>query len=368
MRKFVTLLAVLFVGLGASAQNRPVTGTVTDSDGHPVVGAVVSQRGTSNVAITTADGRYSINAPADATLVFSVLGMATQEVAVESRSVVDVVMLSVAESIDEVIVVAYGTARKESFTGSAVVLKAEDITKRSATNVSKALQGLVPGLTATSGGGQPGDAASFQIRGASSINAGTTPLIVVDGAPYSGALAAINPADIANISILKDASAGALYGSRGANGVVMITTRRGDGSGRVNVNFRASVGVVSRGQKPYDLADAKEFVSATYMGLKNDNMFKNNMDADAAHIAALAGLDALGGEQYNPFKGYTWSTLIDPNTGNVVDGATAKWNEPWGEWMENKAAKRQEYSLNLSGGNASTSSRCREVTPRRTDG
>lgn len=148
--------------------------------------------------------------------------MQTQEVAI--KPTVKVILKSDAQVIDEVMVVAYGTAKKTSFTGSAATVKSGELKKRQMSNVTKAIDGLAPGVQATTGSGQPGSSSSIYIRGMGSINASKTPLYVVDGIPYDGSIAAISPDDIENITILKDASAAALYGSRGANGVIMITT------------------------------------------------------------------------------------------------------------------------------------------------
>ena len=166
----------------------------------------------------------------------SFIGMHTQEVKIQPT--LAIVLKTDTEVLDEVMVVAYGTAKKSSFTGSASTVKSTEIKKRQVSNVTKAIDGLAPGIQVTSGSGQPGSGSSIYIRGLGSINASSTPLYVVDGVPYDGSINAINPDDIENITVLKDASASALYGARAANGVIMITTKKGE-KGKMEVNFKA---------------------------------------------------------------------------------------------------------------------------------
>ena len=170
--------------------------------------------------------------------------------------------------LDEVMVVAYGTAKKSSFTGSASTISNEKLELRPITNLTKGLEGQATGLLTTSGSGQPGEDASIVIRGYGSINASQDPLYVVDGIPFDGSLSSINPSDIESMTVLKDASAGALYGARGANGVVMITTKQGK-EGKAQVTWRSTVGWASRAIQPYDMVDQKVFVLLTYEALRN---------------------------------------------------------------------------------------------------
>ena len=175
--------------------------------------------------------------------------MQTQEVAI--KPTMKVTMKSDAEMLDEVMVVAYGTAKKSQFTGSASTIKADKIAERQVSNISNALSGQVAGVQTTSGNGQPGTGSTVRIRGVGSLSASNNPLYVVDGVPYDGNISAINPNDIETMTVLKDASAGALYGSRGANGVIMITTKKGN-SGKVKVNLKANWGVSSRAIPRYE--------------------------------------------------------------------------------------------------------------------
>lgn len=207
MRVILTCLMIVLAGAAAFAQNITVRGMVKDANtGEGIPYASVQVKGTMTGTATDGDGSYTIVAPMNATLVFSSIGYVTQETAIDGRAVIDILMASETESLEETVVVAYGTAKKSSFTGSATAVKSESLNKRTVSNVSKAIEGLVAGVTSTAGSGQPGESASLHIRGYGSINASSTPLYVVDGIPYDGALSAINPNDIENLTVLKDAS------------------------------------------------------------------------------------------------------------------------------------------------------------------
>ena len=265
-----------------------------------------------------------------------------------------VVLHSDSEVLDEVMVVAYGTAKKSSFTGSASVIGGDKIESRPITNVSKALEGQSTGILTTSGSGQPGESASIVIRGYGSINASQDPLYVVDGVPYDGTLSSINPSDIESMTILKDASAGALYGARGANGVVMITTKQGK-EGKTNVTWRSTAGWSSRAISEYDMVSQKDFVQLTYEALRNGYIFTNGYNWADAEAAARNSLSTnLGGELYNPFKNYTWSQIIDPTTGQVRPDAQSAWDENWMDAILHNNAFRHEHQLQLSGGTEKT--------------
>ena len=277
-----------------------------------------------------------------------------QEQRVGIKPNVRVYLKSDTEMLDEVMVVAYGTAKKSSFTGSASTINNEKLESRPITNVTKGLEGQATGVLTTSGSGQPGESASIVIRGYGSINASQDPLYVVDGVPYDGTLSSINPSDIESMTILKDASAGALYGARGANGVIMITTKQGK-EGKTNVTWRSTVGWSSRAVPEYDMLDQKEFVQLTYEALRNSYAFTNGYswaDAEAAARNSLSG--NLGGELYNPFKNYTWDQIIDPATGQVRPDAQAVWNEPWMDAILHNNAFRHEHQLQLNGGTEKT--------------
>ena len=351
VRKIVlSLIAVLGICAFAMAQNRQVSGTVTGADGTPVAGATVMVDGTQVGTTTGADGKFIISAPTNGTLAVSFIGYQSQKVPVAGKTVLNVTLAEDTHNIDDVIVVAYGTAKKESFTGSAAVIKSENLEKRVVANVSKALEGQVAGVQTTSGTGQPGSSASIAIRGFGSINASANPLYVVDGVAYSGQINAINPEDIESITVLKDASAGALYGARGANGVIVINTKRGR-EGSVEVNFKATLGVSSRAIPDYDLVNQREYVELNWQSLYNSAYFTSGYSDTAARAYASSRLGGTLGNDYNPFKNYSWAQLVDPATGKVRADAKAAWNESWIDDVTNNAAFRQEYQASVSGGN-----------------
>ena len=358
-KRIVLFMTCLFVMIGLATAQTRVQGTVTSAeDGEPIVGATVLVKGTTVGTVTDIDGKFVLTGiPSSAkTLVISYVGMKTQEVAI--RSSVRVSLASDAEVLDDVIVVAYGTAKKSSFTGSAANVDNKKLEMRPITSVTNGLEGQATGVLMTSASGQPGSTGSIRIRGYGSINASSAPLYVVDGIPFDGTLSSINPSDIESMTILKDASAGALYGARGANGVVMITTKQGK-EGKTNVTWRSTVGWSERAQKPYDMLNQKEFVQLSYEAIRNGLIFNSGYswaDAEAAARASLGGSSYLGGsagEQYNPFKNYSWSELIDPATGLVRDDAKSVYDE---QWMDNllRTGFRQEHQMNVNGGTDKT--------------
>lgn len=353
-------MAMLFVGIGlVNAQVSQVTGTVVSAeDGLPVVGASVLVKGTTVGTVTDIDGNFTISGvPEDGKIiVVSFIGLKSQELPIEP--VMNVTLQSDAKVLEEVMVVAYGVAKKESFTGSAEVIKSEKIQARPVANVTKALDGLVSGVQTTSGSGQPGSGVSVVVRGYGSINSSQNPLYVVDGVPYDGNVVSINPNDIESMTVLKDASAGALYGSRGANGVVMITTKRGN-SGKVKVNLKANWGVASRAIPRYETMDEAGYIETVYQSYKNNLVINNGMSPQVASVVALqnmkTGPTAIFGanEQYNPFN-YSITELIDPATGKVRSDAVLKYSEDWMDEAMRNNPLRQEYNVSFTGGNEKT--------------
>ena len=354
MKKLTYLLFCLILGIGmATAQTTKVTGTVISADDNePIIGASIVVKGTMVGTVTDFDGAFSLDVPSSAkTLVVSYVGMKTQEIEVKSN--LRILMQTDNQSLDEVVVVAYGTAKKESFTGSAEIIKNEKIEKRTVANVSKALDGLVAGVQTTSGSGQPGSGSSVVIRGFGSIKASQNPLYVVDGFPYDGNINAINPNDIESMTVLKDASAGALYGSRGANGVVMITTKKGK-DGALLVNLKANWGIASRAIPRYETMDERGYLETIFQSYKNDQIASNGLSPEAASVAALtamgSGAKAIFGtnQMYNPFN-FPIAELIDPVTGKVRSDATLRYHEDWMDEATANNPLRQEYVLNMSG-------------------
>ena len=315
-------------------------------DGKPIAGATVLVEGTSIGTTTNAEGRFSVQAPADGTLVVSFIGYASKSVNIAGKTRLDIALKEDTHAIDDVIVVAYGTAKKESFTGSVAVVKGEELEHRKVSNVTKALDGLAPGVQVTSGSGQPGSGTTVAIRGFGSINASSTPLYVVDGIPYDGVISAINPDDIASISILKDASASVLYGARGANGVVLINTKKGNRN-ETNVELKINVGVSSRAIPRYETVGARDFMEIMYSAFYND--YGSNAVAQMA-----SGSKRIFGsnEMYNPYD-VPLAQLFTAD-GKVRDDAKLLWDEDWLDEVTDNAALRQEYGASVSGGNEKT--------------
>ncbi|MBL0181758.1 MAG: SusC/RagA family TonB-linked outer membrane protein [Chitinophagaceae bacterium] len=286
-RKLSPFLPLLFLMLAfspAAFSQNVVTGKVTDSkDGSPVAGVTVMVKGTKTVTQTSADGTFKIAAPGSATLVFTSVGFATYESAVGGKSSVDVSIVQVNQQLNEVVVVAYGTKRKGDLTGSVTSISAKDFQKGVVNSYEQLLQGKVAGLEVTTGGGAPGGGSRIRIRGGSSLNASNNPLLVIDGVPVSGdgiagsanLLNSINPNDIESISVLKDASATALYGSRASNGVLIITTKKGSkGKIRFNFNTKLSSGIVGKTVKVLSGDEIRALINADAAKTGN-NTFKN---------------------------------------------------------------------------------------------
>ena len=269
IRKLVlSLVAVLSVAAMAVAQNKQVSGRVSGEDGNPIVGATVLVEGsTTSGTSTNIAGEFALRAPVNGNLVVSFIGYESQVVAINGQTNLEVVLKEDTKSIDDVIVVAFGQAKKEAFTGSAGIVKSDDIAKVQTSNVAQALAGQVSGVQLSNSTGAPGSSPSIRIRGFSSISASQEPLFIVDGAPYEGDLNNINPNDIESMTVLKDAASNALYGARGANGVIMITTKRAKGRDAI-VTVDAKWGVNSRATKDYDyITDPGQYYETHYHAL-----------------------------------------------------------------------------------------------------
>lgn len=243
-RFFTALLALLLIGVQAFAQSA-VSGKVTDEAGEPCVGANVLIKGTTTGTMTDLDGNYSLpHVKQGSILVFSSIGYTSQEVRLGSSSVVNVVLKSDADFLNEVVIIGYGTAKRKDLTGSLTQIDNKLIASQNSSSATKALEGAVPGIVYASVDGQPGNDAGLRVRGLGSTNVGASnALVIIDGVPAQGdnPLSNMNQEDIASITVLKDAASTAIYGSRGANGVILVTTKRGD-SGRTKISFQARAG------------------------------------------------------------------------------------------------------------------------------
>lgn len=350
---FVLALTTAAFALGQTVQIR---GTVTSSeDGLGIPGVTITVKGTTVGVMTETDGRYSLDAPTEATtLVFSYVGMMKQEVAISGRTVINITMLPDLQVMDEVIVVAYGTAKKSSFTGSAEVIQSDQLAKIQTASVAKALEGAAPGIQVTGGTGQPGSSANIRIRGIGSVNASSAPLYVVDGAPFDGSLSSINTNDIESITVLKDATSAALYGARGANGVIIITTKKGV-AGQTTVNFKASAGTVTRALPEYDRVSIPQYYELMWEGWVNALDLGSTYTREAAVAMASGGtanglIGKLGG--YNSYD-VDAASLIDAE-GKLNPDANLLYADDWNDELA-RTGLRQDYNLSISGGNDKSS-------------
>jgi TonB-linked SusC/RagA family outer membrane protein len=275
MKKVILCLILCATSAIGYAQDLNISGTVRDSKSDPVAGASVVVKGTTVGVSTDVSGGYTISAPADATLVFSFLGLATKEEAIAGRGRIDVTLSESDQSLDEVVVVGYGTMRKSDVTGSISSAKAEDILKVQSFNALEGLKGKASGVNIFSNSGQPGAYTRVLIRGVSTVNASTEPLYVVDGVVMED-FRLLNPNDIEHIEVLKDASSAAIYGARGANGVILVTTKRGLSGEGVSVSYQGSVsvGTVSRYM---ETLTASQWQEAFMQGLENANTYKGTI-------------------------------------------------------------------------------------------
>ncbi|WP_347838751.1 TonB-dependent receptor [uncultured Draconibacterium sp.] len=245
MRKLLLFFAVLIVTLCSAMAQKSITGKVIDESGEPLPGVSVFVKGTTTGTVTGIDGDYTLGGvPEQSTLVFSYIGMITQEIAITNQSSVNVTLQADAIGLEEVIAIGYGTEQRGSITGAISSVSTDDIQEMPVTSAGNALQGRAAGVVALQNGSRPGDGVTIRVRGRRSLTADNNPLFVVDGIPYSGNINDINPKDIKSMEVLKDASATAIYGSRGANGVILITTTRG-GDMPTTVSYNGYYGVTS---------------------------------------------------------------------------------------------------------------------------
>ena len=353
MRKLIGLFVFLaFAGIQICfSQTREITGTVIDKhDKSPLPGVSVIVKGNPATGVATdINGKFALKVNDGDVLVFSFIGMKPQEIAVNGKTSIQVEMENASETLDEVMVVAYGTTKNSSFTGSAKVVSSEKLAKIQTSSITKALEGASPGVQVVSASGQPGENATIRIRGVGSINASNTPLYVVDGVPFSGYLNSINPADIESMTILKDAAANSLYGSRAANGVIVITTKKGK-EGKPTVSLDMKWGINSRGIPSYKMIkDPGQYYEAAWMALRNNLEYSGNLSAtDADAEASRTLVSELGG--YNNYNVPDDELIID---GKLNPAAKLLYHDDWAdEAFSNKL--RQEYQFSYQGGNDKT--------------
>ena len=360
----LSLIALLGGGILLSlAQSKQISGTVTGPDGKPVAGATVMDDGSHVGTTSNGDGSFTITAPGNGSLVVSFIGYETQKVAIGGKTRINISLKEDTQAIDDVIVVAFGTAKKDAFTGAAKVIKSDDLIKTQSSNVGDALVGKIAGVQFSSASGRPGSGQKIYVRGYGSMNAKNDPLWVVDGVPYEGDINNINAADIESISVLKDAASNALYGSRGANGVIMVTTKRAK-AGEATVTFDGKWGINSRALKTYDIVeDAGDYYVMHYKSLYNYYTLDQKYTPLAANIAAnkLLTSNDPGGLGYNVFTVPDGQNLIGDNgrlnprakQGRLVTDAKGQqfYLQPdnWLDEIYKSSSFRQEYNVSVSG-------------------
>lgn len=297
----MTLLGLLLICLQLIAQNRTITGKVTDSKGSAVVNASIMVKGSTIGTTTAEDGSFTLTVPSTAsTLIISSIGFQTQQMSIGNASNVTINLRTDEGSMDEVIVVAYGTIKKGDYTGSAAQINYEEFKHRPLVNVSNVLVGTAAGVQTTTAGGAPGSSPAVRIRGFGSVNASSSPLYVVDNVPYEGGLADLNIEDVESVTVLKDAATTALYGARAANGVIMITTKKGK-KGKSNLNFKVTQGFSSRGLPEYDRVNAFDYYPLMWESYRNTLLYGSNPQPLAtANQNATNDIKSLLG--YNPFN------------------------------------------------------------------
>ena len=302
----------------APNQNIKVSGQVVDADGEPLIGATVRVKGSDVGVITDLDGNFQVDAPANATLLISYVGYKDREIAVNGRAVIETIQLeSDANLLEQVVVVGYGVQKKADLTGSVAIVNAEEMKRVSNSNISTMLEGKVAGVQITSDG-QPGADPAVRIRGIGSFGS-TAPLYVVDGVPMGTTIRDFSPNDIETIQVLKDASAGAIYGSRAANGVVIITTKNGKKDQPLKVDYKGYFGIDVIPSSTYDVMNAEQY--SQYLG----------------QACLNSGTPLAGGYSLNPETGrYQFQDGTDTN------------------WFDEvfKTGIRQNHNINLSGGSA----------------
>ena len=361
IKKLSLAFAATLLAATLCAQNITLKGIVKDAAGLPVIGAAVVVDGSTNGTSTGLDGDFTINVKPDDKLTVSFIGFADKTVDVAGKTFIEITLEEQSQAIDDVIVVAFGTAKKEAFTGSATVVKSDDIGKVQSSNIAKALSGRVAGVQTTNSSGQPGSGIDIRIRGFGSLNAGNSPLWVVDGMPYSGDLNNLNANDIESMTVLKDAASNALYGARGANGVIMVTTKKGK-TKDATVTVEAKLGVNSRAAQDYEyIKNPALFYETHYKALKNYYM-DSGMTANDAHkraaenITGTANMGGLGYQVYTVPAGEMFIGIngkVNPNATlgrRVVYQGKEFWVQP-DNWTKAafRNSLRQEYNASLTG-------------------
>ncbi len=320
----VTFLTVLLTGISvivAQAQSRTVSGTVKDAEGTLMPGVSIIEKGTSNGATTDATGKFNITVNQDAVLVFSFIGTKPQEITVGNQTVIDVTLQEDASQLDEVVVIGYGTVKRSDLNGSVVSVTGDDLRKMPVSTVAESLTGRMAGVNVSSTEGSPDAEIRIRIRGGSSLTQDNSPLYIVDGFPVRN-ISDISPSDIKTIDVLKDASSTAIYGSRGANGVIYITTKSGAGNGKVEVSYNMFAGV-KKLAKELDVLSPGDYATWQY----EYALLRSDLPSYEDYFGLYEDIDL-----YQNQKGNNWQQQVYGRTGNVfsndlsVRGGDEKFN------------------------------------------
>jgi len=354
MRKmFLLLFGVVFCAAQAFAQ-RTITGKVTDENGSPVANASVLVKGTTTGTTTNDEGNFSLLVPANATaLVITSVGKTSQEITLGSQNAYTVTLVTTNSSLDEVVVVAYGTVRRGEFTGSSTKIESKAIANRPLTNVNAAIVGASPGVQTNAGTGQPGSSPAVRIRGFGSISASNDPLYVIDGVPTSINIANISADDVESIDILKDAATTALYGARAANGVVMITTKKGR-KGQNVVNVKYSGGFTSRAIPEYERVDAYDYYPLMWEAYRNSLAYRATNPIPLATASQMATNNIRGLLVYNPFN--VPNNDIVRTDGTLNPAARVVYNPDDLDWERSisRNGARTDVGISMAGGQDKT--------------
>ncbi|WP_231458508.1 TonB-dependent receptor [Pedobacter sp. Leaf132] len=350
MKKLLqSLFVFLFIAFSAMAQDRTITGTVTSQeDGLPLPGVSVKALGSAGGTQTDGNGKYSIKVSSANSLQFSYLGHVSKTLSIPSSGLLNLSLVPDANTLQDIniVQVAYGTQRKQDVVGSLTTVSASQLQKQQVTSVTQGLQGLATGVLVINGSGQPGTNPTIRIRGVASVNASAEPLIVLDGLAYSGSINSIGPNDVESMTVLKDAAATSLYGSRAANGVILITTKRGK-NGDAAINAYANYGVSSRAVDEYKYVSSEDYMKLAWEAQKNYAIGLNIPNpGQYASTNLITGTANTYGLKYNP---YNVANPIDAN-GNLVPGASLLWDTDWAKEGSNPSVRRKNVGLNIQGG------------------
>ncbi|AWG25784.1 SusC/RagA family TonB-linked outer membrane protein [Flavobacterium kingsejongi] len=333
----------------AVAQEKQISGIVTDASQLSLPGVSVVVKNTNQGTQTDLDGKFTLKASPDAILVVTFMGFKTQEIKVSHQPSVVIRLEEETIGLDEIVIVAYGTQKQRAVVGAIGKVGSEVFEKQQATSVLSALQGSVPGVSVINSSGQPGESPTIRVRGIGSINASSSPLIIVDGVPFNGNINSISSDQIESMNVLKDAASTALYGSRGANGVIVIKTKSGRKNTAPQVSFRVSSGVASDAVKTHEVLGSNDYVSYLWQARKNTYQYVQGQTPENAATNATTGMVSAMG--YNP---YNTSNFIN-NSGQLNPDAQLIWDTNWKEELFRNQAFRNEYNSNISGGSDNTS-------------